>query len=324
MTDKDEAAELDELLKAEMEKAEQGDEESTVQPERAEAGTEQPEGDEPETAEIPEELQPVSAWKEEARQAWESLAANEEYHDYLRNLRGQFDADYKYRTQLEQQRAELEPLAHQAQQFQQITQQYGDVFQGRNPMDVIGNYLYYGQQLSRDPQGTIKALAKEYGVDLNQAVEDEPYIDDVTRRVMEQNEQLQRQFHDWQTQQQQAQVSQVVENARAFEFETDAEGNLLHPHVEKVADHMISLLRSGQAQDFKSAYETACWMNPEVREVLLKEQGQSKKLQQTEQAQKAKAAVKAQPRPGKSSKQQPKAVEGLDDAVERAARELAG
>jgi hypothetical protein len=324
MSEKDETAELDELLKAEMEKAEQGYEESTVQPEGAEAETEQPEETEDQSPEIPEELQPVSAWKEEARQAWESLAANEEYHDYLRNLRGQIDSDYQYRTQLEQQRAELEPLAQQAQHFQQITQQYGDVFQGRNPMDVIGEYLYYGQQLARDPQNTIKSLAKNYGVDLNQAVQDEPYVDEVTKQLMDRYQTLEQQIQQQQMQQQQAQAQAVVEQARAFEFETDAEGNLRHPHVPKVADHMLSLMQSGQAQDWKSAYETACWMNPEVREVLLKEQGQSKKLQQTEQAQKAKAAATAQPKPGKSAKQQPKGVEGVDDAVERAARELAG
>src|SRR6056297_899680 len=167
MTDQDENAELDDLIEQSSKETEEGQEveESTVQTDEVVESEAAPE--------IPEELQPVSAWKEEARQAWESLAANQDYHDQLRALRGQLDSDYQYRTQLEQQRAELEQRAQVAQQFDHLAQQYGDVFQGRNPIDVVGNYLYYGQQLARDPQNTIQQLAKQYGVDLGKVAEDQ-------------------------------------------------------------------------------------------------------------------------------------------------------
>jgi hypothetical protein len=316
MTERDENAELDELLDAEINKGAE-DQDSTVQPEGAEA-VEQAE----ETVQIPDELQPVSAWKEEARQAWESIAANQDYHDYLRNLRGQLDSDYQYRTQLEQERAELSQRAQVADQINQLAGQYADVFQGRNPTEVIGNYLYYAQQLQKDPQNTLQRLAKDYGIDLKQLVQDQPYVDEYTQKLQTQLEQVQRQMSEQQIAQQQAQARQQIESAKAFEFETDAEGNLLHPHVPKVATHMIALLKSGQAQDFKQAYETACWMNAEVRESLLKEQASSKEQQRKEQAARAKAAATAQPKPSKSSKSQPRGVEDLDDAMERAEKEL--
>src|SRR6056297_658999 len=98
MAEHDEDAELDALLAEEMAKAD-GGEDSAVQTDEGQSEaveTEASEEAEPETVEIPEDLQPVSAWKPEARQAWESFAANQEYHDNLRALRGQLDSDYQY------------------------------------------------------------------------------------------------------------------------------------------------------------------------------------------------------------------------------------
>ena len=310
MSEKDQA-DLDDLIDSvESEEVE----ESTVQPIEAEAA---------DPVEIPEELQPVSAWKEEARQAWESLAANAEYHDGLRKLRGQFDSDYQYRTQLEQERAQLSQHAQTAQQFEQLAQQYGDVLQGRNPLEVASQLFWYSQRLAKDPQNTIQQLAKEYGVDLKQVTQDQPYVDEYTQQLQGQMSAMQQQFQTWQQQQQEAQNRQVIENAKAFEFETDAEGNLLRPHVSDVAEDMLRLMQAGYAKDFQDAYDRACWANPSVREKLMKQQESGKKLQQKEQAQKAKAAAAAQPKPGKSSVTAPKGVEDLDDALDKALQSAA-
>ena len=320
MTDRDENADLADALEASIEADER--EESTVQTDDQSEAVEAEAVEESETFEIPEELQPVSAWKEDARQAWESLAANQDYHEGLRHLRNQFDSDYQYRTQLEQERAELQQRAQVADQLGQLSQQYGDVFQGRNPMDVIGNYLYYGQKLTQDPQGTIQALAKQYGVDLNGLVQDQPYIDEPTKQLMDRYEQLEQQIHSQQQQAQQAQAMQVVESAKAFEFETDAEGNLLRPHVQDVADDMLRLMQAGYARDFQDAYDKACWANPNVREKILKEQETGRKQQQTAQAEKAKAAAKARPKPGKSAVTAPKGVEDVADALDQAMKDF--
>lgn len=285
---------------------------------------EQPEaGTVDEVVEIPEELQPFDAWKPEAKQAWESLVANQEYHDYLRQIRPQLDSDYRYRTQLEQERAELSRQAQTAAQFQQLAQQYGDVLQGRNPLEVAGQLFWYSQQLARDPKRTIEQLAQQYGVDLNAVAQDQPYVDEYTRQLQGQLTQMQQQIHSWQQQQQQERWGQVMESARAFEFETDAEGNLLRPFVNEVSNDMIRLMQSGYAQSFQEAYDKACWANESVRQKLLKTQEQGKKLQQKEQAQKARAAASAQPKPGKSSVTAPRGVEDLDDALDRAFGEAA-
>ena len=314
MSDINEDAELDALLAEEMAKAEEG---SAVQTENESEAVEQ------ESFEIPEELQPFDAWKPEAKAAWESLVSNAEYHDMLRQLRPQLDSDYKYRTQLEQERAELARHAQFAQQFQQVASQYSDILRGRNPVDVAGELFWYSQQLARNPQQTIQQLAQQYGVDLNGLVQEQPYVDEYTRQLQGQMSQMQQQFYAWQQQQHQQQTNQVLESARSFEFETDAEGNLLRPYVSEVANDMLRLMQAGYASNFQEAYDRACWANESVRAKLLKEQDQGKKLQQKEQAQKAKAAASAQPRHGKSAKSQSNGIEDLDDAIERAARDLA-
>src|SRR6056297_149364 len=268
MTDQDENAELDDLIEQSSKETEEGQEveESTVQTDEVVESEAAPE--------IPEELQPVSAWKEEARQAWESLAANQDYHDQLRNLRGQIDSDYQYRTQLEQERAELGQRAQVADQFNQLAQQYGDVFQGRNPLEVVGQYLYYGKQLASNPQETLQRLANEYGVDLNQVAQDQPYLDEHTQMLLSQVNEMQQQIQHQERQRQQEQMQQVKEQVRAFEFETDAEGNLKRPYLsddekpqysKQVANDMLMLLQSGAASDYQDAYDRACWSNPAIR-----------------------------------------------------------
>lgn len=306
MTDRDES-DLDDLLEQSIDEGQEA-EDSTVQPEVAEA----------EPVEIPEYLKPVPAWKEEARQSWESLAANEEYHEHLKQLRGQLDSDYQYRTQLEQDRANLSQHAQMAQQFNQLANQYSDVLRGRNPLEVAGELFYYSQRLAKNPAETLQALAKDYGVDLSQIGQDQPYVDEYTQQLQGQLNQIQQHMYAQQQQQVQQQYERMIENAKAFEFEADAEGNLLRPYVSEVASDMLRLLQAGYAQDFQDAYDRACWANPSVREKLMKQQDTSKAQQRAAQAQKAKAAASAQPRPGKSSATTQPSVEGIDDALDRA------
>jgi len=279
--------------------------------------------DESAEAQIPEELQANPAWKEEARQAWESLLSNQEYHAQLKPLRDQFQSDYQYRTQLEQERAELAQQAQIAQQFQQVSQQYGDLLQGRDPLQMASQLFYAAKQLQSNPRDTLQRLAQQYGVDLNQLADDQPYVDETTRQLQGQLEAMQQQFQQQQMAQYQAQQQQLIQSARAFEFETDAEGKPLRPYVADVAQEMLQLMQSGYAQDFQTAYDRAIRLRDDVWEKVQKEQGRSGAQQRTEQARKAQAAASANPKRSKSSVTAPKGVEDLDDALDRALAEQA-
>jgi len=59
-------------------------------------------------------------------------------------------------------------------------------------------------------------------------------------------------------------------------------------YFDNVADQMVPLITqaqaSGQPVDLKSIYETACWMNPEVRSALIKEQSTKASAEQAAKA----------------------------------------
>lgn len=65
-----------------------------------------------------------------------------------------------------------------------------------------------------------------------------------------------------------------------------------HMYFDNVRDDVAVLLQSGRAKSLKDAYDQACWMNPEVRQLLL--DAQSRTAQQAQAAQEAEARRKAE------------------------------
>jgi hypothetical protein len=51
-------------------------------------------------------------------------------------------------------------------------------------------------------------------------------------------------------------------------------------YADNVAEQMVKLIRTGEASNLKEAYDTACWMQPEVRAEILKEQRAAEAAQQ--------------------------------------------
>ena len=272
-------------------------------------------------SEIPDDLKANSSWKEEARNAWDSLVGNVEQHGVLRQLSGQLNSDSQYRTQLEQERSELTQQAQLAQKFQQLAAQHGDLLRGQDPLGMASQLFYTAQQLQTNPQATLLGLAKQYGVDLNQASNEQPWVSDTERHMQSQIEGMQQHFQQQQMQQQKQQHQQLVENGRAFENETDANGNKLRPYVAEVAGDMIGLIKSGYVQSFQQAYDTACRLRDDVWQKMQAEQGKSNTQTRTAQAQRAKAAASAQPKSSKSQVTTPKGVEDLDGALDQAFNE---
>lgn len=64
-------------------------------------------------------------------------------------------------------------------------------------------------------------------------------------------------------------------------------------YFENVREDMAILLQTGKAKDLQEAYDRACWMNPEIRAVLLKSQNTNATPSNVAAVQKAKAAAKA-------------------------------
>lgn len=54
-----------------------------------------------------------------------------------------------------------------------------------------------------------------------------------------------------------------------FADEVDAQGRLLRPHFNTVIPELMTLMNANPNADMRQAYETACYMNPSVRQILL-------------------------------------------------------
>ena len=97
--------------------------------------------------------------------------------------------------------------------------------------------------------------------------------------------------------QQQSQLDQTIE-----QFKADP----AHTFFDNVRPQMASLLESGFATDLKQAYDAACWANPEIRDLLIKQQSAgngvaaqvASKAAAATQARRAAKATTGAPSPG--------------------------
>lgn len=94
-----------------------------------------------------------------------------------------------------------------------------------------------------------------------------------------------------------AQENQRVENEAlrvtrssidAFADEKGPDGRPLRPHFDKVLGHIIAMYKDNPQRDIREAYETACWMDPEVRKILMTaEQNRASQQQANQRAMQA-------------------------------------
>lgn len=163
--------------------------------------------------------------------------------------------------------------------------------------EAVKRYVEAENFLERDPIGGLRWLCQNYKVDPRQLLGDgtsaqpqppaqpngqpqpqqpQPQVD--LRPVMEPIMQELRQLRSIVYGDKQAQTQQTVS---AF-FADPA-----NKYAENVADQMAAMIQSGQATDLKDAYDKACWWNPEIRGLLIKEDQDRKAADQAAKAKKA-------------------------------------
>lgn len=117
-----------------------------------------------------------------------------------------------------------------------------------------------------------------------------------------------------QAQQQQAEVQSSIQ-----QFAADPQ----HVFFENVRPQMAQLMQTGTASTLKEAYDAACWMNPEIRSLLIKQQstGQAQVAKQAAAATQARQAAKSitgSPTPGAVSGKA--ALPDIEDEIRAAFR----
>lgn len=149
--------------------------------------------------------------------------------------------------------------------------------------DWLEGLAWVDWALSVNPAATLDALAVVYGVKTGMS---QDANSDTTAETISRLCRLERNYHDLTSYLQEQQTRKLWEILEMFGRQTDSEGNLLHPYFEEVRDELIGLLNSGTLQDITSAYESALWLNPQVREKLI-EKKISDKAAAAEKAKKA-------------------------------------
>lgn len=243
------------------------------------------EGEQPGGIEAPQH------WPSELRKRFESLP--QDAQEFVMDRHRDMEADYTRKTQeLAEQRRQVEQYAEFDRMLQPYQQRWAQ--RGMTPGQAINQLLAYGESLEQDPKGTLLTLAQRYGVDLQQAYEDQPYVDPNTQKLEQQLQQLQQSIaqRDQQTQQQQQQA--LLAQIQGFAEATDAEGKPLRPYFQDVQDDMARLMQLGHVErspaGLQQAYEMAVQYNPKVREKLEQEQQQQAQAARQAEAKRAKSA----------------------------------
>jgi hypothetical protein len=145
--------------------------------------------------------------------------------------------------------------------------------------------------LERDPVGGLSYLARQYGVDPRAlappgggrqpqpGAQPSPHLAVLAQEVQTLKGALAQQ----QRRDEQAQRSGHLNQVRAFASDP---ANL---YFENVRERMGALLKAGTAKDLPEAYQQATWADPEIRQVLLRQQ-ETQRRAEAQDAARAKAA----------------------------------
>ena len=150
---------------------------------------------------------------------------------------------------------------------------------GMTHAQVMQRALDWEQATFSDPVGSIVQLANLRGVDLvrmAQMLQQRGYR---APQPQQQGSPMQRgpAPAQQQIQPQPQNIEAIVDQkVREREASQSAERFLSDPknvHAEAVADDMAALIRAGRAQTLEAAYDMACWARPDIRALLIKQQG---------------------------------------------------
>ena len=233
---------------------------------------------ESDTQESDDALEPLEKWDDGIKTMFKSLPKDaqkfvlDRHHDVESYLTKESQAVAEVRKRYERLDDVLKPYEAAARQ---------------NGVDLtphVAQALQYYAAFSRDPVGTLKALAKSANVDLGKAAyEDDadPAIKALRAEVQTTKQQLaELKGRDTQTAQSQLE---------AFKSATNTDGTPKYPHFDKLRSQMAPLV--GEGKSLEDAYNESLWTLPDYRKSQLEEQRkQALKEAEAARADKAKKA----------------------------------
>lgn len=182
--------------------------------------------------------------------------------------------------------------------------------------EALERYVAAEQQLERNPEQGLMWLAQNYGVDLRALAAKMGPQDQIPQPQPQGMPDLGPVLSP--IQKELAQLREIVYGDKQAQTKSQVEQFFADPqnrYAENVADQMSALIKTGQAKTLKEAYDTACWMNAEVRTELIREQQTAQQAQQAAKAKEAAANAKRSARSitGGPAATPPATLNGQDD-----------
>ena len=175
-----------------------------------------------------------------------------------------------------------------------------------DPIKTVQNLLNTAYRLrSGTPQQRgqlVMQIAQEYGADLSQYSsanaentenQEIPALQQYLNPIQEKLNNLEQVYASQQQAAQQQTQQEALTSIGSFQNQVDEKGNIRNVHFDDVRNDMADLIenaeRQGRQLSLEEAYETACWANPQIRNVKLT---QANKKRKEEAQKKSKQASK--------------------------------
>lgn len=258
------------------EQATEKESDASEEAEQDEAAAKDADDDSQDDQDEAETLEAPAHWSAEERAAFGGLS--QEAQTQVLEMSKRLDGLHQKRAD------ELKEAAGPLQKYSQIDQEFEPyrqfmAMQGMDEVAVTRNLLAWYDYLHRNPQDAILKLAGNYGVDLAQLVDGSTIDEDADPRVQQLEQQVGQLTQGIQAQAlqtEQGMMAQAVQTIQNFATEADEQGQPKRPHFEQLRPQIVSIARArlqdNQPIDLEAIYNEALWLNPEIREDLLKKE----------------------------------------------------
>lgn len=165
---------------------------------------------------------------------------------------------------------------------------------GMSDAQALQSLLAAQSYLERDAPGAIAYLARTYGVDFGQlAAQPQGTPPGHQARQAPEYQALQRQLHDLQaTVTNQQRTAEEQQRSQVVNQISDFAADPKHLYFHEVREDMAALMEAGRAPDLPTAYEMATWARPEIRKLIMAEEGRAQQAQEQERQRAAAAAAR--------------------------------
>ena len=265
-----------------------------------------------ETPEVPP-LEAPQHWSAADKQRFSGMPRDAQ--EYVLERDKSMTADYTRKTQeTAQMRQQLEPLMHVLEPMMPAIRQAGIT-----PQQYMAQLIQGDRSIQANPLGAIQQIARNAGINLDALEQQAATVqqpDPQVNALQQQVQQLQGYVQNNEERAAQERQAGLVNQIDTFASQTDAEGNLAHPHFDSLRVTMGQLIESGAASDLNDAYSKALRLDDSLYQQSL--EAERTKVKTAEDKRRKEAVAKAKKVPTRRSANPPAGTvqsNNLDDIL---------